>query len=138
MEEGGCLIWSGHLNQDGYAKAWTGKLVHRVLYEAYVGPVPEGHELDHLCRRRNCVNWAHVEPVTHTENVRRGRSAQREQTHCKRGHEFTEANTYCHKNHRICRACRGEAVRRYREKMGAEGKRRHAEAERRRRAARRT
>ena len=53
-------------------------LAHRVYYERHVGPVPEGLELDHLCRNPGCVNPEHLEPVTHAENIRRGYQAKRE------------------------------------------------------------
>lgn len=49
-------------------------LAHRYYYEQHRGPIPEGLTLDHLCRVRHCVNPEHLEPVTHLENVRRGRS----------------------------------------------------------------
>lgn len=64
----------------GVVKAPGGKNVgaHRVVYESLVGPVPDGLELDHLCAVRNCVNPAHLEPVTHAENVRRGYARRRE------------------------------------------------------------
>jgi hypothetical protein len=45
---------------------------HRLFYEERYGPIPEGHQLDHLCRQPACVNPAHLEPVTQTENIRRG------------------------------------------------------------------
>src|SRR3546814_19356891 len=60
---------------------------HRISYELCVGPIPEGMELDHLCRVRRCVNPAHMEPVTHRENVLRGEAGlaravqQRAKTH---------------------------------------------------------
>lgn len=70
-----CWVSDMDLDDDGYSRIWTDhrpRFAHRVTYEHYVGPVPEGLELDHLCRVRNCVNPAHLEPVTHLLNVRRG------------------------------------------------------------------
>jgi hypothetical protein len=65
-----CIIWPGFKNQDGYAQSDIGPL-HRAMYEATYGPVPQGMEMDHLCKQRDCINPDHVEPVTHTENIRR-------------------------------------------------------------------
>lgn len=82
--------------------------VHRVAYELRVGPIPEGMQIDHLCRVRRCVNPAHLEPVSQTENIRRGDSfAGREarQTHCIYGHPFSFENTLLTKSERRCRAC---------------------------------
>lgn len=100
-ERDGCLIWTGHLNHDGYGQMLIDKKVgmkqaHRVAYEIFIGPIPKGLELDHLCRVRECVNPAHMEPVTHAENVRRGKAGvpQASRTHCPRGHEYNEENTY--------------------------------------------
>lgn len=73
--EGGCWIFTGALNR-GYGRVHgeDGKLhyAHRVMYEAMVGDVPEGLELDHLCRRRACCNPWHLEAVTRRENLLRG------------------------------------------------------------------
>lgn len=87
---------------------------HRVAYEFFAGPIPEGLTIDHVrangCTRRDCVNWlTHLEPVTQKENNLRSdsRSArQARQTHCIRGHEFTDENTYRHRGHRYCKQCR--------------------------------
>lgn len=82
---------------------------HRYAYEHLVGPVPEGLELDHLCRVRRCVNPDHLQPVTHRQNVLRGDSPTADnavKTHCPTGHPYDEANTYRRDDgHRKCRAC---------------------------------
>ena len=120
LAENGCWLWVGTKNSGGYAMTWhpTRKCPvysHRHLYEAAIGPIPEGMQLDHLCRRRDCVNPAHMEPVTPAENTRRSEPAMR--THCIHGHEFTTANTYYRvsssRGVRQCRACNAKAVARY-------------------------
>ena len=73
--EGDCLVVQGKLRPDGYGAIGVEgrtRLAHVYLYEQAIGPVPEGLELDHKCRNRACVNVAHLEPVTHQENIRRG------------------------------------------------------------------
>lgn len=70
-----CWIWQGELNRNGYGTIrikGRRKMVHRIVYEALVGPIPPGEILDHLCRNRPCCNPKHVEPVSHGENTRRG------------------------------------------------------------------
>jgi hypothetical protein len=73
--EGGCWIWQRALLKNGYGAikrdGYRG-VAHRWYYERYVGPIPAGLEIDHLCRKRACVNPAHLEPVTREENIRRG------------------------------------------------------------------
>jgi hypothetical protein len=73
--DAGCWIWTGSCDRDGYGWIGTGdgavRRAHIVTFELYVGPVPEGLELDHTCVVPPCVNPAHLDPVTHLENVRR-------------------------------------------------------------------
>ena len=107
---GGCWLWTGALNSGGYGSFSVdgrARSAHVVMYELFVGPVPNGLELDHLCRVRHCVNPDHLEPVTRRENIIRGMRPviQRALTHCCRGHEFDEANTYRYAGSRHCRAC---------------------------------
>ena len=114
VQADGCWVWQGSFFKDGYGRiALSGRtrLVHRVAYEHFVGPVPEELALDHLCRNRACFNPAHLEPVTIRENLFRSpitaASVKAAQTHCIRGHEFDEANTYRYQDtgRRMCRAC---------------------------------
>jgi len=106
VDESGCWLWTATRDARGYGKvSREGRmaLAHRVSYELHVGPIPDGLTLDHLCRVRHCVNPAHLEPVAHAENVRRGAAVQ---THCRKGHPFDEANTHIDKRGwRECRAC---------------------------------
>lgn len=106
-----CWEWQGALNK-GYGVMSTDnrtKQAHRVSYEAFVGDIPTGHVLDHLCRNTKCVNPAHLEPVLHVENVRRGNSGLnwRTKTHCPQEHEYTTLNTYIDtKGSRNCITCK--------------------------------
>ena len=88
-----------------------GHTAHRFSYSIFKGKIPKHLELDHLCRNRPCTNPDHLELVTRKENLRRGRSANREKTHCPGGHEFTPENTMFKltaKGYigRQCRTCR--------------------------------
>ena len=122
----GCLLWQGAPDQDGYGHIrLNGKQVrvHRVMFEMFVGPIPPGVEPDHLCRIRHCAAPAHLELVTHKENMLRGLgvgSTNAAKTHCDHGHEFTEANTYIMPSGgRDCRACIRDRVSRYKARRKA-------------------
>jgi hypothetical protein len=111
-----CWIFTGGLNR-GYGRVRIGSrtdgsdhnvYTHRVMYEALVGEIPEGHSIDHLCRVTSCCNPAHLEPVTHAENVARGLSGHtlRSKTNCPSGHPYSGDNLYIHPTgRRCCRAC---------------------------------
>lgn len=109
--ETGCWLWNGALTTAGYGHLNIGggryAMAHVVLYEDRHGPVPDGLELDHLCRVRHCVNPDHVEPVTHLENVRRGLAASTLRTgKCKYGHDHAVHGYTSPKGRRHCLECR--------------------------------
>lgn len=120
-----CWIWRGTISVKGYGVIGVRDKVvyaHRAVYIAYKGPIPEGLELDHLCRNTSCVNPEHLEPVAHKENCRRGSAAQvnanlqLSKTHCPKGHSYTGANLYVWKGKRSCRICRTTAWKKYESK----------------------
>lgn len=128
FDESGCWIWTGKRTPEGYGHhvIWQGskplyRAAHRFVYEQFVGPIPEGLQLDHLCRVKECVNPAHLEPVTPRENTARYRELISEfnpRTHCHRGHEYTPGNVYYRPGvpGRHCRACGVISTRAYLER----------------------
>jgi len=119
----GCWLWRGRLDAGGYG-LWRGQAAHRSAYRVFVGPIPRGYHVDHLCRTRSCVNapGGHLEAVTQAENTRRAVAyIQRfpgERVHhgakrwCVRGHAFDEANTgWDRHGKRYCKQCRRDYAR---------------------------
>lgn len=146
IAENGCWLWVLGTDRAGYARIqigdrWT--LAHRASYETFVGPIPDGLDLDHVCHsndqdcsggkcvHRRCVNPGHLEPVTSAENTARGRydpaiyladhyARKRAQTHCLRGHPYDADNTYItREGRRSCRACKRQQQQEYRARKAA-------------------
>lgn len=113
-DETGCWVWQRAKDQLGYGhlrlRDNKTRRAHRHYYEQHVGPIPEGLELDHLCRNPSCVNPDHLEAVTHRENMLRGKGFAAEnarKTHCPRGHAYDKENTHVDESGgRFCLACR--------------------------------
>lgn len=115
LEASGCWGHKNKLQPTGYLLASiAGRHVwaHRATYEAFVGPIPPGLQIDHLCRNRACLNPAHMEAVTQHENWIRGMSpfaVHARKTACIHGHAFDEANTHITPaGRRCCRRCRAD------------------------------
>lgn len=137
-DDNGCWPWLGHVNPDGYGvlnrRDWSSpRKAHRLVYELLVGPIPDGHDLDHICHdplvctlsrdcpHRRCVNPAHCHPATRGENTLRGngKGAQHaRKTHCIHGHSLEDPdNVYVYvwprtgKSRRMCKTCGRERQR---------------------------
>lgn len=115
IQESGCCVWPLALDKDGYAVcSLDGKSyrVHSLLYRHFVGPIPAGMQIDHLCRNPSCANLAHLEAVTPRENTMRGTSLAARNaaaSHCIHGHPLSGENLYITaKGERQCRTCKLE------------------------------
>lgn len=104
-----CWIWSWSLDRHGYGQVrlnGTTRRSHRVIYELLVDDVPSNLDIDHLCRNRACVNPEHLEPVTRSTNLLRGKLWQSKKTSCPRGHDYdVETKDYRGRTVRRCSVC---------------------------------
>jgi hypothetical protein len=106
----GCELWTGRLDAEGYAYHGRSR-AHIVAWERANGPVPEGKELDHLCRRRHCVALHHLEMVTRRENeLRKSWRYRAKRVRCPDGHELAVHDIVTPEGGRVCRACNREAI----------------------------
>ena len=106
-------------NVGNYSPGQPKVMAHRWAYEAFIGPIPDGYQLDHLCHtndagcpggpdcgHRRCCNPAHLEPVTASENTMRQRHFERAKTECPRGHPYMGDNLISGSDgRRRCRTC---------------------------------
>ena len=114
---GDCWLWTGEVvdrdrgHDQAYGRHWVGGrrvMAHRYSYELHVGPIPDGHEVDHLCGTPRCVRPDHLEAVTPEEHDRRSRHGgyNAAKTHCPLGHPYDAENTrYRRDGARSCRSC---------------------------------
>jgi HNH endonuclease len=129
VDQSDCWLWQGAISSGyGQMKNPLGStLVHRIVYELLIGPIPERLDIDHLCRRRHCCNPAHLEPVTRSINCKRipvprirelycGPSRRRmRRPFCEKGHQLSGENLYVSpRGARGCMTCRREVMRRRR------------------------
>lgn len=143
---GSCWLWLGRRDRDGYGYGPGCRgfsRAHRASYSYLVGPIPEGMQLDHLCRVKHCVNPDHLEPVTVQENNARRKKynikadpnrakitpdLQRQLDGlCRKGHVLAEVGVLksLRSNGSVrqqCRACQHDVQERYRRNRGIESR----------------
>lgn len=117
----GHWLWTAYRDRDGYGTFYLEprkRKAHRLAYEDLVGPIPEGKQIDHLCRVRACVNpLLHLEAVTSWQNNHRSPTHYANKAHCPYGHAYDLVNTLYSKGRRYCRICRRRLDRAHKERM---------------------
>lgn len=121
-----CWLWKGALNDGGYGRLMVDghfmARAHRVSYELFIGPIPAGLDLDHLCRVRHCVNPYHLEPVTRRENLMRGETIPARnaaKVECPNGHPLSGDYLSRSEPSRRCRICYNRRMREYNARKSA-------------------
>ena len=108
---GNCWMWQRFKDKDGYSRIQINKKScsgHRFIYEYYHGDIDPNLMIDHLCRKRACVNPEHLELVTPLINTKRGiGNRNKEKTRCPYGHEYSGISS---QGKRICKICRNKVV----------------------------
>lgn len=119
-----CITWPGRLSSKGYVSVWVDgrpEFAHRLLWEQWHGPIPEGMTIDHTCWNKACLNVEHFQVVTGSVNTKRFHARR---THCKHGHFMTDVNTFQYRTTSGhigtgCRVCRRNRTERWRERQNA-------------------
>lgn len=111
-----CWPWLAAKDGHGYGHFYDNRVktsvkAHRIAYELQVGPIPDGLQIDHLCRNPLCQNAAHLEPVSMQENIRRSPLSAQNRTHCPKGHPYDEENTGWTRHGKRCLTCHRERER---------------------------
>ena len=115
----GCWIWKGSFGgfdpngNHAYGRFWfmeKNVMAHKFSYE-FIGDkiIPEGFQVDHLCKNQICVNPNHLQAVSQKENSNRSNNPMginSRRTECIRGHPLSGINLYIAKNGtRKCKTC---------------------------------
>lgn len=109
-----CWLFAGTIDKQGYGRIKvtreSSREVHRLVYLDWIGEIPKGLVIDHLCRNRSCINPEHLDPVTIKENILRGREARfgsRADTECGNGHKYKNNSFYVRTDNgsKRCRQC---------------------------------
>ena len=103
----GCWEWTGSKNSQGYGNIKVGDRTlpaHRIVFEMYGNALEVGMDIDHLCRNKGCVNPKHLELVTRSENVRRGKSTKLNKTKVLQIRASKESSRKICKKFNVCAA----------------------------------
>lgn len=111
--EGDCIVSTYSTGSHGYSQiGWVEdsvrklKLGHRLAWESFNGPIPDGMTVDHICRNRRCVKIEHLRLLTNIQNATL--NGNKAKSHCPEGHPYDKDNTYlvASTKHRQCKICR--------------------------------
>ncbi len=125
VDANGCWPWLATKMRGGHGQFFDGQrrmLAHRFSYELFVGPIPSGMHLHHVCRNQACVNPSHLSLTTSEEHTRLHHTRPVGAT-CKNGHPWVEENLYVYVNNRgyvarMCKTCKRALSRRtYHERL---------------------
>lgn len=115
-----CWLWTGKTNGRGYGKLYYGgrtERAHRLSFKLFRHDIPDELVIDHLCNNKVCVNPEHLDAVTQQVNVGRYYAAKAPKPVCVNGHAMTYHNTYQYGNRKICKECKRETTRKWRQKL---------------------
>ena len=100
----GCELWTGRRDRDGYGRHKS-ELAHRAVWIAANGPIPDGREVEHICRRRHCVRLAHLTLLTRSEQESAKSWRRRAKRECPNGCDMSVTAMTTPEGGRLCRRC---------------------------------